>query len=66
MSTSPLPPRLGYTIQEVAEILGVPVATIRYWRLNDRGPKFVHMGRRLICLQADLDAFIAGLKDERA
>ena len=65
MSSTEPRPRLGYTIREVAEILDVPVSTLRYWRNRDEGPKFVHLGRRLICRQADLDAFIEGLRDER-
>ena len=64
MSAPPLP-SLGYSVPEVAEILRVPVSTIRYWRLNNKGPRFVNVGRRLVCRQEDLDAFIEGLKDER-
>ena len=49
MSPAPPLPSLGYSVPEVAEILRVPVSTIRYWRLNNKGPRFVNVGRRLVC-----------------
>lgn len=53
-----------YTIDEVAETLRVPVATVRHWRANKRGPVFFRAGRRLLCRAADLDAFIEKLAKE--
>ena len=46
------------TIDEVAEKLRVPVATVRYWRAQGKGPKFVRIGKRIVCRATDLDAFI--------
>ncbi len=35
------------TIEEVAELLRMPVATLRYWRVLDSGPCGFIIGRRL-------------------
>jgi hypothetical protein len=35
------------TIEEVAELLRMPVATLRYWRVLDSGPRDFIIGRRL-------------------
>jgi len=35
------------TITEVAELLGVPVATIRWWIHNGTGPEHVKLGRHI-------------------
>lgn len=50
-----------YTKAEVAEILRVPVSTLNYWRSRGEGPRFVRVGRRLACTEADLKAFIDAL-----
>lgn len=47
------------TIAEVADFCRVPVATVRHWRANGRGPTFLKMGRRIVCHRADLDAWVA-------
>lgn len=46
------------TLDEVATTLRVPVATVRYWRASGKGPKFIKMGKRLVCRRTDLDAFV--------
>lgn len=33
---------------EVAELLGLPVSTLRYWRLVNSGPTFYRVGGRAI------------------
>lgn len=35
------------TIEEVAELLRMPVASLRYWRVLDTGPRGFIIGRRL-------------------
>lgn len=35
------------TIQEVAALFRMPVATLRYWRVLDTGPRGFIIGRRL-------------------
>jgi excisionase family DNA binding protein len=46
------------TLDEVAAALRVPVATIRYWRAQGRGPEFIRLGRRIVCRRADLERFV--------
>lgn len=35
------------TAREVAEFLGVPVATLYHWRYHGRGPRALRVGRHL-------------------
>ena len=46
------------TEQQVAEELGLSVATLRAWRHRGTGPRFVRFGRAVRYLPADLDEFI--------
>lgn len=43
---------------EAAELLGLKVATLRAWRHNKKGPRFVKYGRAVRYLPDDLTAFI--------
>ncbi|EKA60753.1 DNA binding domain-containing protein [Janibacter hoylei PVAS-1] len=47
------------TLDEVAVVLRTPVATLRYWRANNRGPAFIKLGRRIVCRRSDLDRWLA-------
>jgi excisionase family DNA binding protein len=46
------------TAQEVAEHLGVPVATLYQWRYRGEGPRALRVGRHLRYVRADLDAWV--------
>jgi excisionase family DNA binding protein len=46
------------TETQVAEQLGLSVATLRAWRHRRRGPRFLRFGRAVRYLRADLDAFV--------
>ena len=46
------------TEMQVAEQLGLSVATLRAWRLQKRGPRFVRFGRCVRYLPADVRRFI--------
>ena len=46
------------TEAQVAEHLGLSVATLRAWRHRGRGPRFLRFGRAVRYLPADLDEFI--------
>jgi excisionase family DNA binding protein len=48
-----------FTLDEVAEKLRVPVATVRYWRHQGTGPKSFRMGKRVLVAESALAAFIA-------
>lgn len=45
-------------IEEAAEFLRVPVATLRYWRHMGTGPKSARLGGRVMYKQVDLEAWI--------
>lgn len=45
-------------IEDVAQRTGIPVNTLRYWRKEGRGPRFVRIGRRLVCRASDLEQWI--------
>lgn len=46
------------TIDEVAQRLREPVATIRYWRHLGRGPAFFKLGKRLVCTEEEVERYI--------
>ena len=46
------------TESQVAERLGLSVATLRAWRHRGTGPRFLRFGRAVRYLSADLDEFI--------
>jgi len=46
------------TLNEVAEILRVPINTLRWWRQLDRGPRLFKIGRHLLSTVNDVRAYI--------
>lgn len=46
------------TLSEVAEILKVPVNTLRWWRQLGKGPEFFKIGRHLVTTVGDVRRFI--------
>jgi hypothetical protein len=46
------------TLAEVAEILRVPVNTMRWWRQRGVGPEFFKIGRHLVTTVGDVRRFI--------
>jgi excisionase family DNA binding protein len=49
-------PRLNR--KDAAEYLGVSVPTLEGWASKGGGPAYCKMGRRVVYLRSDLDAFI--------
>ncbi|MCP4968171.1 MAG: helix-turn-helix domain-containing protein [bacterium] len=47
------------TIQELANSLGVPVATIYTWRYQHQGPPGFRVGKHLRFRWSDIDSWIA-------
>ena len=47
------------TIAEAAELLRTPVATLRYWRHRNIGPRSFRLGRRVLYRRDELHAWIA-------
>ena len=52
------------TLPEVAEILRVPVNTLRWWRQRGDGPPFFKIGRHLVTTIGDLRAWIEEQKQQ--
>lgn len=55
---TPTPGARALTEREVAERLGLSVATLRAWRHRGKGPRYVRFGRAVRYLTADLDDFV--------
>ncbi len=47
------------TEREVAELLGLSVATLRAWRHRGKGPRFLRLGRSVRYLPSDLADFVS-------
>jgi excisionase family DNA binding protein len=47
------------TAAEVAEHLGVPVATLYQWRYRREGPRGLRVGRHLRYRRADVESWVA-------
>jgi excisionase family DNA binding protein len=46
------------TEREVAELLGLSVATLRAWRHRGKGTRFLRLGRSVRYLPSDVDDFV--------
>jgi len=46
------------TEREVAELLGLSVATLRAWRHRGKGPRFLRLGRSIRYLPSDVNDFV--------
>ena len=46
------------TVEEVAERLRRPVATVRYWRATGTGPKGARLGGRVLYRTSDVERWI--------
>jgi hypothetical protein len=59
------PAKHAVSEQEAAsQFLGVSAATLRAWRSQGRGPRFARLGRRVVYLITDLEAFLAANRVE--
>jgi excisionase family DNA binding protein len=48
----------AFTESEVAEQLGLSVATLRAWRHRGKGPRYLRLGRSVRYLPSDVDNFV--------
>jgi Helix-turn-helix domain len=46
------------TVTEVAEMLRMPVESVRYWRHVGKGPASFKLGRRVLYAIEDVEAFV--------
>ncbi|MBC7630163.1 helix-turn-helix domain-containing protein [Aeromicrobium sp.] len=51
------------TLSEVADILRVPVNTLRWWRQQGNGPRYFKIGRRLVTTVGDLITWVETQKN---
>lgn len=51
------------TLSEVADIIRVPINTLRWWRQQGTGPRFFKIGRRLVTTVGDLTIWVDEQKD---
>ena len=51
------------TIAEAAQLLRTPVATLRYWRHRNTGPRSFRLGRRVLYRRDDLHDWIDTQRD---
>ena len=59
------------TINEAADVVRAPVATLRYWRHLGTGPRSFRLGRRVVYRRSDLHDWIdhqhdVGVRDQSA
>ncbi|WP_432457937.1 helix-turn-helix transcriptional regulator [Cellulomonas iranensis] len=45
-------------MEDVATELRIPIATLRYWRTRAEGPKSFRLGRRVVYMRKDVEAWI--------
>ena len=54
------------TLPEAAEVLDVPVSTLRAWRYAGTGPVSFKVGKRVRFYRSDLDAWVRAKRDTAA
>ncbi|CAN5445817.1 hypothetical protein BH10ACT8_BH10ACT8_29550 [soil metagenome] len=59
----PTPQHDLLTIDEAADLLRAPVATLRYWRHLGTGPRSFRLGRRVVYRASELQAWIDNQHD---
>lgn len=47
------------SVEDLAEYLGIPVATIYDWRVDGKGPRAIRVGRHVKFAVSDVNAWIA-------
>jgi excisionase family DNA binding protein len=55
-----------WTVQDVAEYLGIPVQTIYQWRTKGYGPRGRRMGKHVRFVPEDVRAWVASLSEDAA
>jgi excisionase family DNA binding protein len=57
-SAAPADDRRLVSIPELAEYLGVPVASVRTWRANRSGPRGIRVGRHIKYRLSDVELWL--------
>lgn len=60
---SPITPSVEplFSSDDLAELLGVPVLTVRKWRAQGTGPKFIRIGKYVRYRPEDVQAWLDAL-----
>lgn len=45
------------TPQELSELWGIAVSTLRKWRWEGKGPRYCKLGERVVYRRVDIDAY---------
>lgn len=53
------------TLQEVAEVLSIPIGTIYQWRTKGEGPPGIRVGRHVRVRQGDLEHWLEAQADHQ-
>jgi predicted DNA-binding transcriptional regulator AlpA len=51
------------TTADVAALTRAPTSTVRYWRHLGMGPRSFRLGRRVVYLRGDVEAWIGAQRD---
>ena len=54
------------TIEDVATLLRMPIATLRFWRYSNSGPRSFRVGRRVKYMRADVEAWLRQQREASA
>lgn len=46
------------SVRELSDVLGIPAATLNFWRANGRGPQWVKLGRTVCYPRAGVLAWL--------
>lgn len=63
MTTTVTPLEL-LTTEEVSTLVGIPQATLRYWRHNGEGPRSAKLGGRVVYRKTDVLAWVDAAFEE--
>lgn len=53
-----------WTIDDVAEYLGIPVRTLYHWRTKGKGPNATRIGKYLRYVPEDVKSWFKGQREE--
>ena len=54
------------TLEQIAERTGLPLNTLRYYRVRGEGPKTFRLGRRVVGMSSDVEHWIAAAREKEA
>ena len=52
------------SLEDLAEIIGIPVTTLRYWRFQGTGPKSFKLGKHIKYDRAEVERWIQAQREK--